>query len=269
MSRRSRQLTYWQPPQASPGPEPEPRDDVLWGWTVTEIHELARIAAMANRWLVSDFMIRFEAAWDGIVDELLAAESRPSRHDLQAAGKGAVSHGLLADYAHTYGVHGREVAKGAGSAPRFAAYWFDRGDEPFEERVTDRLALGQVMDAIGPRHARFLEALAVAPDTRSAAEALGILRSSYTRYVMDARRAFEVLWYSPEAPPGRKKRPNRYAPSEYNESRLAACGTPGAFRRHKRRGEEIDEDCAAAGSEHGRARKRAARERRAAESGAA
>ena len=244
-------------------PGSAPRDGALWGWTLPEIHALARSAALSNRWLVSDFTVRFEAAWDGIVDELLAADRPPGRHDLAAAGKGAVSRGLLKDFCHTHGVADRDLTAGSGSAPRFAAYWFERHAEGFDERVAERVALGQVMAALSPRHAGFLEALAAAPDTRSAAEALGIPRSSLSMYVSQARDAFEALWYAPESPPRRRRAQSRYAPSAANEARLAPCGTAAAYARHKRKGDECQDPdaCAGAYREHERGRKQAARER--------
>jgi hypothetical protein len=218
---------------------------------------------LSNRWLVSDFAVRYEAAWDGIVDELLAAAERPSWHDLAAAGKGAVSRTLLKDFCHTYGVADRDLMAGIGSAPRFAAYWFERDGEGFAERVTERIALGQVMAAVGPRDARFLEALAAAPDTRSAAEALGIPRSSLSTYVSQARDAFEALWYAPETPPQRKRAQSRYAPSAANRARLAPCGTPAAYKRHQRSGDDCcdPEECREAYLRDERERKQAAKGR--------
>ena len=261
MSRRTRQLAYWAPPDPPAPREPQERPDALWGWALPEIHAIARSAALANRWLVSDFAIRFEAAWDGIVDTLLAATERPSAHDLAAAGKGAVSRGLLKDFCRHHGVADRDLSAGQGSAPRFAAYWFERGDDPFDERVAERIAVWQVMAAIGPRHASYLEALAAAPDTRSAAEALGIPRASLSTYISQARDAFEALWYAPESPPSRRRRQSRYAPSAANLARLAPCGTASAYDRHKRKGDDCaDPDgCREAYRERETGRKRKAR----------
>lgn len=235
--------------------------DGLWGWTLAEIHDIARAAALANKWLVSDFTIRFEAAWDGIVDELLAAAGRPDAHDLARAGKGAVSRRLLKDFCHTYGVANRDLCAGIGSAPQFAAYWYQPGREPAEDRATDLMALGQVMAALGPRDTAILTALAAQADNRAAAAALGIKPSSFSAYASRARRSFEALWFDWETPPRRGRAPARYAPSQWNMSRLAACGTPGAWRRHKRKGEEIDPACAQAGQRHESERGKAARER--------
>lgn len=239
-------------------PQPDPRTDVLWGWTLAEIHDLARSAALSNRWLGADLTIRMEAAFDGIVDEILAAPSRPSRHDLQAAGKGAISRGLLKDFCHTYGVYERDLTMGIASSPRFAAYWAQVSDDPFDERSAERIAVGQVMAAMSPQHARTLEILAAVPDLRSAAEAAGTTRGAFKFRVGEARRAFEARWYSPEAPPRQRGPRSRYSPSEWNESRKAPCGTWSAYERHKRNGDECEdpEACRAAYTAHERDRNR-------------
>jgi hypothetical protein len=235
----------------------------LHGWTLPEIHAIARSAALSNRWLVSDFAVRYEAAWDGIIDEILGSQSPPSRHDLQAAGKGAVSRGMLKDFCHTYGVAERDLTAGIGSAPRFAAYWFERGRDDFAERGAERIALAQVLAALPPKHVRTLQTLAAVPDLQSAAEAAGISRGTFKQRVIEARRAFERLWYSPETPPSGKRRPRRYSPSEWNESRKAPCGTHAAYKRHKGSGDECSdpEGCREAYLRDERERKQAARER--------
>jgi hypothetical protein len=160
-------LTQCSPAQQEPGGRPQlpERPDVMWGWTLQEIHTLARTAALANKWLVSDFTIRYEAAWDGIIDALLQAEARPEAHDLARAGKGAVSRGLLKDFCHTYGVADRDLCAGVGSAPRFAAYWLDPGCESAQDQLTERIALRQVLAALGERHAEVLTALAAGGTT--------------------------------------------------------------------------------------------------------
>jgi len=260
---RSGHLVYYQPPGREPATAPEAphRPDALWGWTLAEIHAIARTAALANRWLVSDFIIRYEAAWDAIVDELLAAGARPEAHDLARAGKGAVSRTLLKDFCHTYGVAGRDLYAGVGSAPRFAAYWHEPDRERAEDQITERIAVWQVLAALGGRHAKILTALAAAGDNRAAAAALCIRESSYAAYASQARDAFEEVWFAPETPPRRIRRPHRYAPSEWNMSRLAPCGTPGAFRRHKRNDEEIDDACREANARHDSQRRKARRAR--------
>lgn len=230
--------------------------DPLHGWTLAELHSLAVSSALSNRWLVSDFQVRYEAAWDGITDSILSAESPPSRRDLQAAGKGAVSRSMLKDFCHTYGVADRDLTAGIGSAPRFAAYWFERHVDGFAERVAERVAVGQVMAALPEKHARTLETLAAVTDYQAAADAAGISRKAFAFRAQQAARAFEALWYSPETPPSARRRPRRYSPSGWNESRKAQCGTAGAYERHRSSGDRCGnpEACRAAYLERERER---------------
>jgi hypothetical protein len=152
---RSGELTYYAPaPEPAPAPPQRDPDEHLHGYTLAAIQGLARGAAAANAWHVSDFMIRFEAAWDAIVDELLTCAERPEPHDLARIGKGAVSRTLLKDFCHTYGVADRDPAAGMGSAPRFAAYWFRPPGQPLDERVCELVGLRQAWAALSERHAR-------------------------------------------------------------------------------------------------------------------
>lgn len=255
MTRRSRQLTYYGPGPGLPEPEPE-RPDALWGWTLPEIHDIARAAAIANRWYVSDIDIRYEAAWDGIIDHLLAADERPDRHYLAQVAKGSVSRKLLKDFCHTYGVAGRDLANGIGSAPNFAVYWNDRRDTAFDDRIAEREALRQVMGTLSPAHREALETLAAVGTLEAGAVMLGISRGAFQRRTRLAREAFEARWYAPEAPPPGKRSPVKYSPNPAAEQRLKPCGTHAAFRRHKNRGEEVDEACEAAGKAYDRNRPR-------------
>jgi hypothetical protein len=125
---------------------------LLHGYTVTDIHKIARVAAMANQ-TGADAAIRYERAWDEIIDALLDADEPPSRHDLASVAKGAITRRLVADRSHTYGVNCRDTSAGTGSAPRFAAYWFRIPGTPIDEAVTDRIALRQVWDALRERDA--------------------------------------------------------------------------------------------------------------------
>jgi hypothetical protein len=263
--RRSGQLTYWEPaaPESPPAPEPAGPRDPLHGYTVHDIHQIARMAAAANRWLVSDFTIRYEHAWDAVIDALLTAADRPSPHDLAAVAKGAVSRALLKDFCHTYGVADRDLTAGIGSAPRFAAYWSRPPGTPLDEAVTERIAAAQIWAALDVRHARILETFAACGDNQAAAAALGIPRSSFSQYASQARNAFAALWFEHETPPRRPRRPQKYSASEWNTSRQAACGTPGAYRRHLRHGEAGEEcGCRAAYLRHENARSAARRRRR-------
>jgi hypothetical protein len=216
------------------------------------------MAAHANKWHVSDFQIRFEAAWDAITDYLLAADEPPHPGYLGQVGKVAISHSLLKDFCHTYGVAERDLTAGIASGHRFAKYW-TQIHEPAEDRFTDLMALAQVRAALDPRHTELLDVLAVCGTNEAAARKLGMPKSTFSVYVGQARDAFEALWFDWETPPQRRRAQGKYSPSEWNTSREAECGTPGAYRRHKRRHEPVDDACEIAGREHEAARKRAAR----------
>jgi hypothetical protein len=206
--------------------------EVRHGYTLADLTGLARGAATANKWLVSDFTVRFEAAWDAITEHLLTSDEAPTPQELARIGKGAVSRTQLKDHCHTYGVAERDLTAGIGSAPRFAAYWFEPPRTPLDEAVCERVALGQVMAALTPRHREFLHVLAASEDHPAAAEALGVTRESLGSGAARARRSFLALWHVRWT----SKRPGM--PQRLPE---APCGTPGAYQRHLRRGEPADE----------------------------
>src|SRR5256885_12213273 len=94
----------------------------------------------------------------------------------------------LKDHCHTYGIADRDLTAGIGSAPKFAAYWFEPPRTPPDEAVCERVALGQVLAALSPRSRQVLVTLAAAGDYRPAAELLGIPYSSFNDYMSIARR---------------------------------------------------------------------------------
>ena len=182
------------------------RAEVRHGYTLADLTGIARGAAGANKWLVSDFMVRFEAAWDAITEELLTSDEAPTPQELARIGKGAVSRQLLKDHCHTYGIADRDLTAGIGSAPKFAAYWFEPPRTPPDEAVCERVALGQVLAALSPRSRQVLVTLAAAGDYRPAAELLGIPYSSFNAYMSIARREWNALWLAPETPPKARRR---------------------------------------------------------------
>ena len=67
----------------------------------------------------------------------------------------------------------------------------------------DRIALGQVWEAISPGHRRVLSALADCGDQEGAARALGTSYATYRSRLRNARLAFRELWHEGESVPGK------------------------------------------------------------------
>lgn len=228
--------------------------EVRHGYTLADLEGLARGAATANRWHVSDFVIRYEAAWDAITEHLLTAEDRPEPHDLARIGKGAVSRGLVKDHCHTYGYADRNLTAGIGSAPKFAAYWTRPPHTPMDEAVCERVALPQVLAGLTARSRSVLLALAATEDFELAAAALGMPRKRLTSYLSLARREWNALWFAPDPPPLQRRKPDRRV-YRYDESGLKPCGTHAAYGRHLSRDEPVDAACRSAATAYEQARR--------------
>lgn len=226
---------------------------VRHGYTLADIDRIARQAAGSNKWLVSDYTDRYEAAWGAVTEHLLTADERPEAHDLARTGKGAIM-GLLRDHCHHYGYADRDLTAGMGSAPRFAAYWAEPPRTPMDEMVCERIALSQVLAALPARRQEILHVLAAAGDHPAAADALGITRQSLGTGAARARRSFLALWHEGETP--RHVRWTSRRPNMPQRLPEAPCGTDAAYRRHLRRREVPDDVCRRAYLDHERDRKR-------------
>jgi hypothetical protein len=66
--------------------------DAAWlGYTLRELHQIAARATIYCRW--GDrfpFSVRFEIAWDGVVDHLVGCQEPPESFDLYKAGMRAI-----------------------------------------------------------------------------------------------------------------------------------------------------------------------------------
>lgn len=178
---------------------------VRHGYTLTELHRLTVIAVAGGQKNVAAEW-QYEQAWDGIVDELLAAEQPPPGHLVQA-GRFAVRNAINVDR----GVHG--VARGSterGTAPRFVEYWTAQRITPSPEAlIVDRLALIQVWPMLLPYQRNGLAALAATDDYQAAADLLGITPAGCRTYISQGRRAILALLFEHEAPPRRLQQDHR------------------------------------------------------------
>lgn len=250
---------YWvdTEPEAAEPPTPaiEP-DQPLWspdviryGYTMHDLHRIARIACNANRDLASDWSDRYDAAWHAVVEHLITADEPPTAHDLAATAKDAIRAWAQSER-QTYG---RRAGEGRiGDAPRFAAYWALAGWTPsHEDTVVDRIAVGQIVDTLSPRRRQVLMALATTDgDVPTAAALLGMTPNLLTVTASQARRRLVALWLEHETPVRRRQMVSRHL---WRDEVLEPCGTMAAAKRHRRRGEvPLDDACAAAEAHYNR-----------------
>jgi hypothetical protein len=271
-----------------PGPSPAPSPPALLahGYTLADLHRLARQSAGSNRSMAADQRDLHDTAWSAIALHLYTVDQWPPERDLLAVGKGAIW-AIVRDHRTTYGYRDREWDAGLATAPRFCAYWLGaRVTASPEEPIVERFALPRLMDSLGEPYRAAIVALAVHQgeadaraqsyddcahcggpwarhtDRDAATCSLGLTRTAFNRRLNVARRACMQLWLEHETP-------HRVAlrhPDRRNDARpVQPCGTLAAALRHRKRKETLCELCAPKEAEYDRAR----RTRRTAAGGAA
>lgn len=196
MSRFSRQLTYWQPPQAVPEPDPEPRPDALWGYTLADLDSLTRSALSRGWGLRIGQPTRYELVWSAIAEALCAAQERPEPGELVRAGWAGLNE-YLADERHHWGVTRDGIMR-----PSFFLYWDEvvRNSRSPEGPVVERLALAQIWGRLRADEAEALIALAAYGEYQPAADALGLKYYTFCARVRRGRERFLRLWHEGETP---------------------------------------------------------------------
>lgn len=239
-----------EPPSAEP--EAPGVGELAWGYTLADVTRIANAAAAKNAaFAAADFG---ELAWHAqaaVVDHLLDAETQPTRHDLAYTGKAAVWTAIR-EARQAHGYRNRDPWEGYGSAPRFATYWRPVGGEGHEDRVTDRLAVTQVLATLrdADRHVLLVAAAYDDPDDAAAATGRGL--RTWLAALGRARLAAHTAWHAPETPAATGL---RRLDRRRHRGQVAPCGTTAAARRHRSRRERLCEPCAAAERDYDRARK--------------
>lgn len=165
--------------------------EVRHGYTLTDLERLAKIAVARDFWHQGMHPAdRYDLSFSAMAEHLYAADQRPTANDLFSAATTAVRRQAQTDRS-AHGTSNTDVYAGA---PNFYRYWWDQfGHVPGpEDRVVDRTALWQILDALAPRLKKTLLALATHD---KAAASLGITRATYFGNLSDARRAFYQLWH--------------------------------------------------------------------------
>lgn len=178
--------------------------EVLHGYTLADLDRLARrvVTAHLGWWSAGDRHDQYETAWSGIAEHLCAADEAPKPSDLTAAGTAALDREVKAGKRH----HGATRTGGIG--PRYAAYWYEPPAEPWEDRLVDGIAVGQILAAVPPDGFQAILALAGAPDRDAAAEAVGLSRQALNTRLSRARKVCREHWFAPDAAPAMKRAPS-------------------------------------------------------------
>lgn len=174
--------------------------ELAHGYTLAQVQQMAKAAVNMAGAYASDYLDRLDAAYGAIVIHLYEAPHWPTRHQLQQAGATAVSR-MVETELRQRGYRRGNGYNGAGSAPRFAAYWGGHLVHPSpENRIVERVAVGQVLPALFPREMAALTALAATDDYQAGADLLGVTYSTFCDNVRRARLRIFALWHEGETP---------------------------------------------------------------------
>jgi hypothetical protein len=189
--------TYYAPP-AEPAPAEEPRDGVLWGYTMRDLERATRMA-LARNVGVSAFARaeRYDIAWSAIALTVCEATEKPTLSDLASAGWYAIAEARSTEMRH----HGVDSTRRIGETRRsFATYWRPTVATSHEERVVERVALGQVWPRLTDAQRDHLTALAVHGTATAAAAAMGRGHSAFHKTARAGRNEAKRLWWGDETP---------------------------------------------------------------------
>lgn len=192
---------------------------VRHGYTMADLDRIAAagIARNFGRY-VGDIDERHDASRFAVVEHLYTADRPPQRHEL-------IHTAWLADsrYANeSRSAHGIGRADRADGAA-FAQYWSHRAaGAPLDERVTERVAVHQILPMLTPSQQEAVRALADLGDYQAVQDALSLKQPTLNIRLRRARRTFEMLWHEGETPRRRVHRDRRVA----NRSGLDSAGRP-------------------------------------------
>jgi hypothetical protein len=177
-----------------------PAEDVelRYGYTLFQVNALSIWTVTHDRYTQTGHPDeRLEVAWHAIIEHIYSAVERPEPGEVIKTGWRAVRNHIQQEK-RFHGVDSRNPD--ALSNKGFARYWSPAPDTPPDERITENVALAQILPRLLPQHRELLTALAVHEDYGLAAEALGQTRHTYATLIGHARKAFRELWHEGETP---------------------------------------------------------------------
>lgn len=173
--------------------------EVKYGYTLRDLDQMTHAAMKADRSMAMDYADRRDIAWSAIAEELCAAPHWPKRSTLIQAGWQAIYKAVREEY-RQHGYADREWHSGYATAPRFMKYWFPTVTHSPEERIVERIAARQVLDALTPTYRDAVVALAVHDDYRLAAQAMDLKDKAFQFRISTARRQMLARWFEGETP---------------------------------------------------------------------
>lgn len=176
------------------------------GYTVADLHALARLAVHTAGAMASNWHERYDTAWSAIAEALYAAPHWPQRRELVRAGQLAI-YAEVDETRQAYGFYRRKTdgaVHGVASSPAFRTYWWDlcgaRPSRSPERRVIEVASLYQILPLLAQAEREALVALAVHDDYTAAAAALGKSSTAFKTLVSRGRRRFLCWWHEGEQP---------------------------------------------------------------------
>lgn len=192
--------------------------ELCWGYTLQDVHQIARLAVHTVGALGMDWHERYDIAYSAIAETLYASEQPPRRQDLIRTGQSAI-YATINDHRHHHGYYKHKTIgaeAGPYSSPVFVKFWTTTST-PWDEKLIDRLTVQQILPMLTERQRAAVTALAVLEDYRAAAHHLGVKKQTFIRLLGRARREFFALWHEGETPSRSwrlDKRVGRYADEE-------------------------------------------------------
>lgn len=160
---------------------------------IDDIDRFARLAARTSRTKVADYDTRADLAWSAIAERAFT-DPEATKEVLVRVGQDAIDK----DTEQRFQMYGR--AKDGEMGARFAAYWVG-SDEGFADRLTDRIAVSQVLAVLPDTEFAAITAVANCYTYQAAAASLGIAETALMTRISKARKRLRRHWFSPETPP--------------------------------------------------------------------
>lgn len=187
-------VTFAEKPPAERAFSDPDRHVIRFGYTLRDLDQMTRAAAIADRTMALGYDDKKDIAWSAIAEELLTVDEPPERQRLIRVGWQAI-YSTVRD---SYRARGRSDT--GEEMPRFVQFWGRMVDHFPEDRIVEGIAADQIVATLTPTYWDALLALAVCDDYKAGAESLGISYVAFVARVNVARKRVLALWHEGETP---------------------------------------------------------------------